>query len=75
MIEIELNLSSQKSYQIDICSDFLTNKMCDSDNRVYTPPPQLRESTQKLTFNPLPEKNKLRYEKTYRDFAFFRAPA
>jgi hypothetical protein len=42
---------------------------------VYTPPPQLRESTQKLTFNPLPEKNKLRYEKTYRDFAFFRAPA
>jgi hypothetical protein len=29
MIEIVLNFSSQKSNQIDICSHFLTNKMCD----------------------------------------------
>jgi hypothetical protein len=32
MIEVVvLNFSSQNSNQIDICSDFLTNKMCDSE--------------------------------------------
>jgi hypothetical protein len=31
-------------------------------------PPELRESAQKFTLNLLPEKNKLRYEKTYKDF-------
>jgi hypothetical protein len=30
-IEIVLNFSSQKSNQIDICTHFLTNKMCDSE--------------------------------------------
>jgi hypothetical protein len=35
-----------------------------SDSEIACTPPELRESAQKLTFNLLPEKNKLRNEKT-----------
>jgi hypothetical protein len=41
--------------------------MCNSEIEC-TPLPELWESAQKLTLNLLPEKSKLRYQKTYRDF-------
>jgi hypothetical protein len=52
MIEIVLNFSSHKSNQIDICSHFLTNKMCGSEIECTLPRTtgiRIQINTQSLT--------------------------